>query len=137
MQRGFNSAFLRGRSRFAESEFDDMATSLIRAFNILIYFLGQVSNFKNIFIERLAARLISTLGSPSDGRGQWIIIVILGPPKTHLISIGWQTEVQQEPRSWCDRIPIVVRSYPDRGAIVSRSRCDRDPIVARSGFLRG
>ena len=38
MQRGFNSAFLRGRSRFVESEFDDVATSLIPAFNILIYF---------------------------------------------------------------------------------------------------
>ena len=38
MQCGFSSVVLRGRSKFAESEFDDVATSLIPAFNLLIYF---------------------------------------------------------------------------------------------------
>ena len=45
--------------------------------------------------------------------------------QAHLISIERQTEVQQEPRSWRDRIPIVARSGPDRGAIGIPKRRNR------------
>ena len=61
MQRGFNFVFLRGRSRFAESEFDDVATSLIPILNLLIYFFsGHVSNFeKRENISAIIGALIS------------------------------------------------------------------------------
>ena len=101
MQRGFNSVVLRGRSRFAESEFNDVATSLIPALNLLIYFLGQV-----------AARLISTVGSPLDGRGKWIVIAISGPPRLDL---------DRTTNGGSARTTIVVRSYPDHGTIGTRS----------------
>ena len=70
--------------------------------------------------------------------------------QTHLILIGRQTEVQQQPRSWCDRIPIATRSgflsYEIKATglptdsegnrlsikltIVARSWPDHGPIVA-------
>ena len=111
MQRGFSSIVLPGCSRFAESEFDDVATSSILAFNLLIYFLGQV-----------AARLVSTVGSPSDGRGKWIVIAISGPPR-----LTWSRSNGRRRFSKND----------DHGVIVSQSRRDRDSIVTWSGFLRG
>ena len=99
-----------------------------------------------IFIERLASRLIDTVGSSSNGRRKsinvitgrsrsdghdaldlsltlathldgWILIarttiVVRSGPPTFLISIRWQTEDEQEPRSWCDRGSFEVKSRP-------------------------
>ena len=100
MQRGFNSVFLRGPSRFAESEFDDVTTSLIHEFNLLIYFFRTGVEF-----QETQEYLHRTVGGASHQHG-WISIGRtmkvdhdrdIRTAQTYMISIGWQAEVQQEP----------------------------------------
>ena len=128
MQRGFNSVVLHGHSRFAESEFNDVATSLIPAFNILIYFFrtGVLSylsprgsaesvQFSSNAWVWFAAR------SSSGGRHQ---AVDLPPDWAHWIarsqsSTYWkrhQTAQTRRGRTQ-DRGPIEPRSRRDRAAI--------------------
>ena len=61
----------------------------------------------------MAARLISTVGSPSNGRGKWIVIAISGPPR-----LTWSRSDGRRRFS----------KNHDRGAIISRSGLDRDAI---------
>ena len=151
MQRCFSSVVLRGRSRFAESEFDDVATSLMLAFNLLIYFWtgGGASNQH---------------GWISIGRRMFLAILVhamaQSRPSNHLRfnRTAWRAS-GRTPRSRFDRTAIAARSsrdrgasvaelppddqtpinewprrrlWPDCGAIVARSWPDRGPIATRS-----
>ena len=141
MQRSFSSVVLRGRSRFAQSEFDDVATSLIPAFNLLIYFF------------RTGGGASHQHGWISIGRRTLLAILVhemaqSRPSNHHRFNrMAWRAS-GRTPRSRFDRTMIAARSSRDRGASVAESPPDdrtpidewprrrlwpdRGPIVARS-----
>ena len=130
MQRDFSSVALRGRSRFAESEFDDVATSLIPAFNLLIYFF------------RTGGGTSHQHGWISIGRRRFLAILVhamaQSRPSNHqrFNQTAWRAS-GRTPRSRHDRAAIGELQWRNRlQTIGRRSTSDQDddcgPIVARS-----